>query len=209
MVRKKAVSGLLAGALLAAMIPLSFGGTVQAAGSSGAFADVAPGIWYAGAVSYVYDNGLMSGISGSMFAPELSMSRAMLATVLYRMAGSPAVSGKDNFTDTDNDAWYSDAIVWAQKNGYITGYSSQTFGTNDPVTREQMATILWRYTGSPAASASSGYADADQISAWAKDAVDWAKEDEVLSGKPGNRFDPTGQATRAEAAVMLHKLLSW
>src|SRR5699024_5284610 len=117
--------------------------------SGGSFADVVPGVWYAGAVSYVYDNGLMSGISSSMFAPELSMSRAMLATVLYRMAGSPAVSGRDNFTDTENDAWYSEAVLWAQQNGYVTGYSSQTFGTNDPVTREQVATILWRYAGSP------------------------------------------------------------
>ena len=148
MVRRKAASRLLAGTLLAAMIPLPFGGTVQAAESGGSFADVVPGVWYAGAVSYVYDNGLMSGISSSMFAPELSMSRAMLATVLYRMAGSPAVSGRDNFTDTENDAWYSEAVLWAQQNGYVTGYSSQTFGTNDPVTREQVATILWRYAGS-------------------------------------------------------------
>lgn len=131
MVRRKAASRLLAGTLLAAMIPLPFGGTVQAAESGGSFADVVPGVWYAGAVSYVYDNGLMSGISSSMFAPELSMSRAMLATVLYRMAGSPAVSGRDNFTDTENDAWYSEAVLWAQQNGYVTGYSSQTFGTND------------------------------------------------------------------------------
>ena len=203
MVRRKAASRLLAGTLLAAMIPLPFGGTVQAAESGGSFADVVPGVWYAGAVSYVYDNGLMSGISSSMFAPELSMSRAMLATVLYRMAGSPAVSGRDNFTDTENDTWYSDAVLWAQQNGYVTGYSSQTFGTNDPVTREQVATILWRYAGSPDASAGTPYADGDEISSWAVPAVDWAQAEQVISGKPGNCFDPSGQATRAETAVIL------
>ena len=203
MVRRKAASRLLAGTLLAAMIPLPFGGTVQAAESGGSFADVVPGVWYAGAVSYVYDNGLMSGISSSMFAPELSMSRAMLATVLYRMAGSPAVSGRDNFTDTENDAWYSEAVLWAQQNGYVTGYSSQTFGTNDPVTREQVATILWRYAGSPDASAGTPYADGDEISSWAVPAVDWAQAEQVISGKPGNCFDPSGQATRAETAVIL------
>ena len=197
---RKTATRLLAGVLLAAVLPLPVG-TASAAGSS--FDDVVPGAWYAGAVSYVYDNGLMSGVSSSSFAPELSMSRAMLATVLYRMAGSPAVSGQDNFTDTDNNAWYSDAVLWAQQKGYVTGYNSQTFGTNDPVTREQVATILWRYAGSPAAGSSAGYADADQISNWATEAADWAKEDEIISGKPGNCFDPAGLATRAEAAVML------
>ena len=130
--KKRTASRLLAGTLLAAVLPISVG-TVPAAGIGNTFTDVTPGVWYAGAVSYVYDNGLMSGVSSSLFAPELSMSRAMLATVLYRMAGSPAVSGQDGFTDTEANAWYSNAVLWAQQSGYVTGYSSQTFGTNDPV----------------------------------------------------------------------------
>ena len=201
MVRKKLATRLLAGALLAAVLPLPMSGAARAADSS--FTDVASGAWYAGAVSYVYDNGLMSGLSGSIFAPDLSMSRAMLATVLYRLAGSPAVTGQDGFTDTEDDAWYASAVLWAQQNGYVTGYSAQTFGTNDPVTREQMATILWRYCGSPEAGAASSYDDGEQISDWAVQAVDWASETEIISGKPGNTFDPAGQATRAEAAMIL------
>ena len=203
MVRRKTASRVLAGALLAALLPLPAATAARAAAGGSSFSDVIPGAWYAGAVSYVYDNGLMAGVSSSTFAPELSMSRAMLATVLYRLAGSPAVAGQDGFADTEDGAWYADAVLWAQQNGYVTGYSSQTFGTNDPVTREQVATILWRYAGSPAADGGTPYADAGTISDWAAAAVDWAQADQIISGKPGNCFDPAGQATRAETAVIL------
>ena len=199
MVRKRIAARILAGVMLAA--GLSAGATCRAAG--GGFTDVAPEAWYAGEVGYVAENGLMSGVSNGLFAPDQVMSRAMLATVLYRMVGSPAVEGQDSFTDTEEGMWYSSAVLWAQQSGYITGYSSQIFGTGDPVTREQMAAILWRYAGSPAPEGSAGFADSASISDWASAAADWASARGIIGGKPGNCFDPGGQATRAEAAVIL------
>lgn len=105
--------------------------------------------WCADAVEYVRDNELMSGTSDTTFSPNGTMTRAMLAAVLYRMAGSPAVSGSDSFTDTADGTWYADAILWASDEGVMSGYGGGLFGANDPVNREQIAAILWRYTGSP------------------------------------------------------------
>ena len=132
-----------------------------------AFSDVSPSAWYAGSVAYVQGQGLMSGTTETLFSPELPMSRAMLATVLYRMAGSPAVSGSAPFSDTQEDAWYASAVLWAQQGAYINGYDPQTFGPNDPVTREQLVTVLWRYAGSPQAGVSTPFTDKGALSAWA------------------------------------------
>ena len=121
------------------------------------FADVDANAWYADAAVYCRDNGLMSGTSGTTFSPDTAMTRSMLATVLYRLAGSPAVTGTDAFTDTSDGAWYSDAVLWASQEGIISGYGNGLFGANDPVTREQIATILWRYSGSPAAEAGAAF----------------------------------------------------
>ena len=115
-----------------------------AAESDTGFTDVNADAWYADAAVYCRDNGLMSGTSSTTFSPNTPMTRAMLATVLHRLAGSPAVSGTDSFTDTADNQWYSDAVVWAAQNGIVSGYGGGLFGINDPVTREQIATILWR-----------------------------------------------------------------
>ena len=123
------------------------------------YADVDAGSWYAQAVEYVRDNGLMSGTSDAQFSPSGTMTRAMLAQTLYRAAGSPAVSGSDAFTDTQADAWYADAVLWATQEGIISGYGGGLFGTNDPVSREQIAVILWRDAGSPEAQASATRAE--------------------------------------------------
>lgn len=179
-----------------------------AAPTNAAYTDVAADSWYAGAVDYVRENGLMGGTSGTAFDPEGTMSRAMLATVLYRAAGEPDVAGEDSFPDTSADDWYSNAVVWAAQNKYINGYDDRRFGTNDPVTREQFAAILWRYAGSPNTGNAQDFADAASISDYAKDAVAWARSSGIISGRGGNRFVPQGSATRAEAATILRNFMT-
>ena len=186
---------------LALMLALSI--PAFAAVEDTGFTDVDANAWYADAAVYCRDNGLMSGTSGTTFSPDTAMTRSMLATVLYRLAGSPAVTGSDTFTDTADGAWYSDAVLWASQEGIISGYGNGLFGANDPVTREQIATILWRYSGSPATGAGAAFADAGDIASWAVSAVDWARANGYVNGVDGNRFDPDGTATRAQVATIL------
>ena len=154
------------------------------------FSYVAAGAWYAEAVEYCVDNGLMSGTSATTFSPGAAMSRAMLATVLYREAGSPAVTGSAAFTDVADGSWYAAPAAWAFQNGIISGYGNGRFGSNDPVTREQITAILWRAEGSPDAEAGADFADEDQIASYASAAVDWARASGIMNGKENDRFDP-------------------
>lgn len=194
--------------LMALVLAFSLSVTAFAAVEDTGFADVAADAWYAEAVEYVRNNGLMSGTSATTFAPNDTMTRSMLATTLYREAGSPAVSGSDTFTDTQEDAWYADAVLWASQEGVISGYGNGLFGTNDPVSREQIATILWRYAGSPSADAGQDFADESEIASYAVAAVDWARANGVVNGADGNRFLPRNSASRAEVATMLHNFLT-
>ena len=200
---RRMVSSLLAAALLLTAVP-----TVWAAEEDTGFSDVAADAWYAGAVEYARDNGLMSGTGSATFSPNAATSRAMLATVLYRAAGSPAAEGTAAFSDVAADAWYADAVAWASENGIVSGYGNGLFGTNDPVSREQIATILWRYEGSPSAESGQDFADESAISGYASTAVDWARANGIISGREGNVFDPKGNATRAEVAAMLQNDLT-
>lgn len=200
---RRMVSSLLAAALLLTAVP-----TVWAAEEDTGFSDVAADAWYAGAVEYVRDNGLMSGTGSATFSPNAATSRAMLATVLYRAAGSPAAEGTAAFSDVAADAWYADAVAWASENGIVSGYGNGLFGTNDPVSREQIATSLWRYEGSPSAESGQDFADESAISGYASTAVDWARANGIISGREGNVFDPKGNATRAEVAAMLQNDLT-
>ena len=194
--------------LLALILMLSFSINAFAAVEDTGFSDVDAGSWYADAVEYVRDNGLMSGTSDTAFDPEGTMTRAMLAQALYRAAGSPAVSGSDSFTDTQKGAWYADAVLWASQQGVVSGYGDGLFGVDDPVTREQIAVILWRDAGSPSAEAGLDFADESTISAYAGQAVDWARANGIVSGADGNRFLPQNNATRAQIAVMLRSYLT-
>ena len=182
--------------------------TVLAAASAPAFSDVPSGAWYEDAVNWCRENGIMGGTGGTAFSPDTTMSRAMLATVLYRVEGSPAVNGGEAFTDVAPREWYTDAVAWISGQGLMTGYGNGTFGTNDPVTREQLATILWRYAGSPDAGEVEPFADAVDISGYALEAVDWARENGIIGGVGNNRFDPKGNASRAQVAVILYRYLS-
>ena len=136
------------------------------------------------------------------------MSRAMLAEVLWRLKGSPAVSAPLSFSDTSAGAWYADAAAWSAEADVLVGYGNGLFGPDDPVTREQMAAVLWRFEGSPAVQSSQAFIDEADISSWAAGAVDWARTSGIVRGKADGRFDPQGQATRSEAAAMLCSYLT-
>ena len=195
---KRILSVVLALALLCT-VSLSAFAAVEDTG----FTDVDPADWYAGAVEYVRDNGIMAGTGNSAFSPNGSMTRAMVATALYQAAGRPAVEGEDSFSDTQPGIWYSDAVVWASQNGVVSGYGDGTFGTNDSITREQMAQMLWNYAGQPSVEVTEPYADQNEISGYAVSAVAWARENGYMVGQGENRFHPQGNLTRAQAAAAL------
>ena len=151
----------------------------------------------------------MNGTTATTFAPDGSLTRAMLAAVLYRMSDSPAITNPPAFTDTVGGAWYMEAVSWAAKSSVISGYGGGTFGVNDPTTREQAVTILWRYAGSPANSETTDFADAETISTWAQSAVRWADANGILDGMVINqRFNPKASVKRSEVASMLYHYLT-
>lgn len=194
--------------LLALVLALGLCTTAFAAVEDTGFSDVSADAWYADAAVYCREHGVMNGTSATTFGPDTTMSRAMLATVLYRAAGSPVVSGDADFTDVAPTAYYSDAAAWASQEGVISGYGNGLFGSDDPVTREQIATILWRYDGSPApAGTSQAFADQASIASYAVDGVAWARENGIINGMTGNRFAPQSHATRAQVATILMNYL--
>ena len=197
--------------LLALILALSLSVTAYAAVEDTGFSDVAADAWYADAVTYVRDNGLMSGTSDTTFTPGGTMTRGMLVTTLYRMAGSPSLENEDlgyPFADVPGDAWYAGGVCWARLAGVVGGYSEDQFGPDDPVTREQIAAILWRYAGSPAAESGTDFADEGSISAYAAQAVDWARANGIVNGVEDNRFLPQSSATRAQVATILRNYLT-
>lgn len=174
------------------------------------FTDVKEGDWFYESVRYVFEKGLMNGTDSDRFSPEQSASRAMLVAMLWRLAGQPAVNEAAPFTDVTANAYYAEAAVWAAENGIVKGYGDNRFGPNDPVTREQLAAILYRYAqvkGQDTAMAGDLSGFADQPSGWASEPVRWAVGAGLLSGKGGGVLNPTGNATRAETAAMLMRYL--
>lgn len=169
------------------------------------FSDVSADAWYFDAVDYCRRHGVMSGTSAGAFAPEAALTRGMLAAILYRMSGTPAVSDPPVFADAAAGSWYGDAVSWAAKSRLISGYGGGIFGAGDPATREQAVTILWRYAGSPESSAAERISDAAEVSAWAQKALRWAGANGILEGMTeGGRFDPKANLKRGEAASMLY-----
>ena len=167
------------------------------------FSDVDANAWYAEAVMYCREHNLMAGIGNDQFAPESNLTRAQFATVLYRIEGTPAVTGTDAFTDTPDGAWYSDAVLWVSQQNLISGYGGGLFGPNDPVSREQMTTILWRYAGSPAVDGTSDYTDETSIASYAAAAVDWASVNNIVMPASTGVFAPKSEASRAHIAAAL------
>ena len=172
------------------------------------FTDVTLGSWYYDGVNNALANGWFSGVSATAFAPDSSMTRAMLVTVLYRMSGSPTVSGTSAFVDVSSGAWYAQAVAWAAENQLVAGYEDGTFRPDLAITRQQMAAILYRYhswagnTPVPGGSLSA-YRDAADVAPWALEAMSWANTSGLIRGTGPNTLAPNGTATRAQVAVIL------
>lgn len=172
------------------------------------FVDVPVDAWFAEAVNWCRENGIMSGTTDTTFAPQGTMSRGMLATVLYRMAGSPEVIEPPSFQDVSLHGWYSEGIAWAAQNDVMSGYGNGLFGPDDPITREQLAAVLWRYAGTESNAQHIAFADSETISSYAVEAVEWAAANGIITGRDGNLFAPRDHATRAETAVILYRYLN-
>ena len=198
----------LAALVTAAVLSLSISIPVFAAVEDTGFADVDAGAWYAEEAVWCRDNGVMNGTGAATFSPDRTMTRGMLATVLYRAAGSPEVSGAPAFSDVPASSAYADGVAWAAARGVVTGYGDGRFGLNDPVTRQQIAAILWRYDGSETVEDDADFTDASAISGYAVQAVNWAAANGIIAGRSDGSFDPAGYATRAQVAVILYRYLN-
>ena len=172
------------------------------------------GSWAANAVDFACDFGLVNGMEPNKFYPNSTMTRAQLVTILYRAAGSPEQAVTTNFEDLNVGAYYYNAVVWANVSGVVNGTSDRTFSPDALITREQIATILYRYaetTGgdtSATAAALNGYADKGKVSSWATKAMTWAVSHGIISGVTDSTLSPLSSATRAQVVVMLHRYLT-
>jgi len=176
------------------------------------FTDVRESDWFYEDVAFAYENGLFAGTSDTTFSPNASMTRAMLVTVLYRLEGQPAVNGRSGFSDVQYNGYYEDAVTWAADNGIVNGTSASTFSPNANVTREQMAAILYRYAqykkyNTAASSSLNGFTDHASVSGYAAASLEWAVAEKLVNGSAG-KLMPTGNATRAQVAAILHRFVT-
>lgn len=168
--------------------------------------------WAGDAISFVSSRELFNGVGDAVFAPELSMSRAMLATVLHRLEDTAAAQSSIVFPDVTGGTWYSDGVAWANGAGIVKGYPDGSFGTEDDITRQDLAVMLWRYAkvigmDTGVVGKLDSYGDSGEIGDWADEAMEWAVGTGIITGKPGGILDPTGSASRAEVATMLQRLV--
>ena len=172
------------------------------------FSDVAGDAWYYDAVRYASENGLMGGYGNGRFGPNDNLSRAQFAQILFNKEGRPVVNYLLRYNDVADGAWYTEAVRWATSQGVVSGYGNGMFGPNDNITREQLAVMLWRYAGSPAATEKElHFTDADKASGYALEALRWAVENGVMGGYGNGQLAPQGLATRAQVAQMLMNFL--
>lgn len=185
---------------------------VRFSGSGLPFADVPSGSWYYDDVAYVYDTGLMTGLTATTFGPNLSTTRGMIVTILWRMENEPAAKHGCPFADVRRGSYYEQAIAWASENGIVTGFDASTFAPDRAITREQLAAILFRfaaYRGMDAVTLRenlSSFQDQAAISAYAVSALNWAVGEGLMQGT-GDKLEPTGSATRAQVAAMLRRFI--
>lgn len=176
---------------------------------SRSFRDLDTTKWYHEAIDTMLREGLMNGTGNGLFEPNGTLTRAMLVTILWRSEGKPAASAQTSFTDVPAGAYYAEAVRWAAANGVVKGVSSTEFGPSKNITRQELVTILWRLAAKKGLNTSNAgltvpeFADRSQIAAWAAEAMSWGCTRGILTGKSANRVDPTGTATRAEAAAMI------
>lgn len=189
------------------------GATVEVVDLAKAFNDVNTGDWFKNAIDFVSARELMNGVSSTTFDFDAPLTRGMLAQILHNLEGNPAHNGEKDFHDIGN-AWYTDAVRWAAENGIVSGYADGSYGPNDPITREQLATILYRYAQMKGYDVSSGedtdidhFSDANNASAYALTALQWAYGDSIVSGNTDGTLNPTGEAERAQVAQMLMNFL--
>ena len=175
-----------------------------------AFQDLDAAAWYHDGVHWALENGVMNGVGADTFAPDVPVSRAMLVTMLWRLAGAPEASEQITFTDVLPGLWHTEAVRWAAAQGVVQGYDARTFGPDDAVSREQFAVILWRYASKEGADVTSGvvdrlgqFLDTEQIAPWALDAMRWAVHTGLIRGVSDERLSPRSGATRAQAATLL------
>ena len=203
--KKRLLSLALALCLVCSLLP----GTALAAGEN-PFTDVPASHWAHDDITYVYENDLMNGTDGSLFSPESTTTRAQLVTVLYRLAGQPAADWENPFWDVPASAWFHDAVTWAWENDITGGVSSTHFGAGNAVTREQLATFLYRYAQDQGYDTSaradlSGYSDAGLVSSYATEALSWANATGLITGTTATTLSPQGSATRAQVATILSR----
>lgn len=178
------------------------------------FNDVKEDAWYADAVDFTAGRGLFSGVGGGSFAPDETLSRGMVVTVLYALEDAGAQKTVGLFDDVAEDAWYAQGTAWAVEAGIVSGYGDGQFGPNDAITREQLALMLYRYAQYMKLSTGTGasleaFGDEEEISSWAQQAMSWAVSAGILGGTPEGNLNPGGTATRAEAAVMVSQFVAW
>ena len=203
--KKRLLSLALALCLVCSLLP----GTALAAGEN-PFTDVPASHWAHDDITYVYENDLMNGTDGSLFSPESTTTRAQVVTVLYRLAGQPAADWANPFWDVPASAWFHDAVTWAWENDITGGVSSTHFGAGNAVTREQLATFLYRYAQDQGYDTSaradlSGYSDAGLVSSYATEALSWANATGLITGTTATTLSPQGSATRAQVATILSR----
>ena len=196
-----------------AYVLLEEGATVRVAPCAARFDDVARDAWYAAAVDFAVSRGLFSGVGGERFAPDLPLDRGMLVTVLYALEDGKPGKRETAFSDVSGSAWYAPGAAWAAENGIAAGYADGRFGPGDRITREQLAVMLYGYAGhlgmdTGGRAGLAGFADGGAVSGWALDAVAWAVDAGILSGRAGGTLDPAGAATRAEAAAMVRRFVA-
>ncbi|MBQ1503281.1 MAG: S-layer homology domain-containing protein, partial [Clostridia bacterium] len=199
---KKLISLFIATIMFAAFALPSFAGS--------GFSDVEDGRWSASSIEYAVKNGYMKGVGAGRFDPEGSLTRAMVATVLWRREGSPAPTAPSGFTDVPDGEWYTDAVAWAKETGVVKGLSETEFGPDELITREQLSTMLFRFSADapvsvPERADLSPFADDEKVSDWASEPLEWAVEAGLIKGTDGNRLSPDGSATREQFAAILER----
>ncbi|MBR6915195.1 MAG: S-layer homology domain-containing protein, partial [Clostridia bacterium] len=202
---KKALSFILAAIMIA-----SATAAVLPASAAAGFSDVEEGRWSASSIGYAVNNGYMNGVGGGRFDPEGSLTRAMVATVLWRREGSPAPAAPSGFSDVPSGEWYTDAVAWAKETGVVKGLTETSFGPDEYITREQLATMLFRFSSTapvsvPERADLSPFSDDEKVSDWADEPLEWAVEAGLIKGTDGNRLAPDGFATREQFAAIIER----
>ncbi|MBR4661346.1 MAG: S-layer homology domain-containing protein, partial [Clostridia bacterium] len=203
---KKAISILLAIVMTAAGIAAA----IPAGAAKIVFSDVGADRWSAASIEYAVENGYMNGVGGGLFDPEGPLTRAMVATVLWRREESPAPAAPSGFSDVPAGEWYTDAVAWAKETGVVKGLTETTFGPDEYITREQLATMLFRFSSNapvsvPERADLTPFADDEKVSDWANEPLEWAVEAGIINGTDGNRLAPDGFATREQFAAIIER----